>query len=353
MAKLIEKKITLGRDQNGKLVRKSIYGKKKSEIEKKVFAARQEWLLTAPKIEGDKICMLTFARRWRASEKAHAASNTKAMYDNVIEKHLAPELEDLFFDEIEQADLQRIIDRNFQKYETCNKIRLTLRQIYAAAADAGIAINPTVNTKRLVIPPKPRNEKRALTEEEKQAVLSADLGDKQRAFVYTLYYTGLRREEVLALESADLDFKTNQLHVSKAVVFERNDAVVSRTKNTYSIRSVPIPDVAVPFLKQYAAGKRLLFPMATDPARVMTLSSFAKFWYGIQRALARKAPTAIKLTPHIFRHNYATMLYYSDISMKKAAQLMGHKDTTMIMNIYAHLDEEKENAVEKINAVFK
>lgn len=45
------------------------------------------------------------------------------------------------------------------------------------------------------------------------------------------------------------------------------------------------------------------------------------------------------LTAHIFRHNYATMLYYSGISMKKAAQLMGHSDTKIIMEVYAHLDD--------------
>ena len=44
------------------------------------------------------------------------------------------------------------------------------------------------------------------------------------------------------------------------------------------------------------------------------------------------------------------MLYYSGISLKKAAQLMGHSNTKMIMEVYSHLDDEKENAAEKINA---
>lgn len=59
------------------------------------------------------------------------------------------------------------------------------------------------------------------------------------------------------------------------------------------------------------------------------------------------------LTAHIFRHNYATMLYYSGISIKKAAALMGHTDTKMIMQVYAHLDDEKEQTSEKINACIK
>ena len=59
----------------------------------------------------------------------------------------------------------------------------------------------------------------------------------------------------------------------------------------------------------------------------------------------------IGFTAYTFRHNYATQLYYSNITIKQAAKYMGHCDTKMIMQVYAHLDEVKENAVQKINSV--
>ena len=55
------------------------------------------------------------------------------------------------------------------------------------------------------------------------------------------------------------------------------------------------------------------------------------------------------LTAHIFRHNYCTMLYYSGITPKKAVDLMGHSDVKMIMEVYAHLDEEKEAVQSKLD----
>ncbi len=55
------------------------------------------------------------------------------------------------------------------------------------------------------------------------------------------------------------------------------------------------------------------------------------------------------LTAHIFRHNYCTMLYYSGISQKKAVELMRHSDLKMIMEVYAHLDEQKETVKEKLD----
>ena len=101
----------------------------------------------------------TFARRWLATEKAHVAINTRAMYENVIEKHLNPDIGSLYFSEITQADLQGILDDNFEKAETCVKILLTLRQIYSAARDAEIFIPHGVNIKKLIAPKKVKNEK--------------------------------------------------------------------------------------------------------------------------------------------------------------------------------------------------
>ena len=42
--KTIEKKITLGRDAEGKLIRRNVRGKTKAEVEKKAFEMRQKWL---------------------------------------------------------------------------------------------------------------------------------------------------------------------------------------------------------------------------------------------------------------------------------------------------------------------
>jgi len=348
--KRLEKKITLGRDENGKLVRRSIYATTKAELEKKTFAAKQAYLQQNARPCND-FAFGAFARRWLASEKAHAAINTRAMYNNVIEKHLLPEIGDLYFSEITQADLQRILDDNFHKAETCAKILLTLRQIYSAAADAEIDVRRGVNIKKLIAPKKEKTEKRALTPAEKEAIFAADLDERQRVFVLLLYYCGLRREECLALDVAAIDYKRRVVNVRQALVFDGNAPKIERTKNSYSIRAVNIPAPFLPVLRDYTRDKcGLLFSMPNgDP---ITKSSFRCFWRNIQSALIAETPDAETLTPHIFRHNYATMLYYSDISPKKAAELMGHADTTMINRIYAHLDEMKENAAEKLDKIF-
>jgi len=44
------------------------------------------------------------------------------------------------------------------------------------------------------------------------------------------------------------------------------------------------------------------------------------------------------LTPHYFRHNYASILYRSGVDVLTAQRFLGHTDPTTTMRIYTHLE---------------
>ena len=344
-----EKKITLGRDASGTPIRKSITGRTMSELNDRIESAKQEWARMHDVTDG--VLFSTYARKWLTSAKAVRSLNTRLMYQNAIEKHIIPEIGDYYFSEITLSDLQTIINNRSDKYETCNKIKLTLKQIYGAAADDGIKVDFKVS--KLALPPKKQSEKRALTAAEKEALFKAPLPPIQRLYVLMLYYTGLRREEALALTVGDIDTVKNVVCVRRTVIFDGNRPVIKDSaKTSASRRDVPIPAAFRNELYSYMQDKRILFPMSTRPNEYMSLSSYVKFWNGIIRALVPFAESAKDLTAHIFRHNYATILYYSGISPKMAAKLMGHSNTQMIMQIYAHLDDEQEKTSDKLDAAF-
>ena len=349
---LYEKKITLGRDPDGKIVRRSIYAKTKGELEKKAFDAKQEFLLNSARPSND-MSFATFARNWIKTEKGSRSTATQYMYNFTLEHYLIPEIGDLFFTEIQQADLYELMQKHCKKYETSNKIRLTLKQVIASAEEEGIVAPGKLKPQKLPLPLKPPSKKRALTEEEKQAILTADLDDKERAFVYTLYYTGMRKEEALALVPEAFDLKNRTVTVSQVRIRDGYSARVEKTaKNHYSIRTIPLPAPYVATLTHYKADAGAFLFGMDKSNELMTESSFWRFWQGIIKKLSAVCPTCSDLTPHLFRHNYATMLYYSNISLKMAARLMGHANTSMIMKVYAHLDEQKENTAQKLDAVF-
>lgn len=88
----------------------------------------------------------------------------------------------------------------------------------------------------------------------------------------------------------------------------------------------------------------------------MTSSAYAKMWQSIVRKINYTAggtdafPVVTGLTAHIFRHNYCTNLCYQvpAISIKKIAQLMGDTEK-MVLNVYNHIMEEKEDAAKVVN----
>lgn len=349
-----EKRLSIGNDPvTGKRIRKAIRAKSIAELDRLVFEFKQEMKMKAS-VPDDDITFKSYSRRWMESKQCKSV-NTKAMYQLLLDKHILPEIGDLYFTEISRQDLQDIFNKNFEHANTCNKIRLTLRQIYEAAADEGLP-NTNVNFKRMSLPKQKKViAKRACTAEEKAAVQIVQLPDMEKAFLYVIYYTGLRREEALALRPDDFDFQAGTVSVNKVVVFDGNKTIVNydMAKNEYSIRSVPLPPQCISFLKSYVSGREGFLFRNEGSELPYSRTAYQKFFRRIKNGLLPLAPTAEDLTAHIFRHNYATTLYYSGISPKMAAKLMGHKDTTMIMKTYAHLDEQKENVSDKLAKAFE
>lgn len=353
---MLEKKITLGRDKDGKLIRKSIYGKTKAEIEKKVFKAKQEWLEKNARTVDESITFMAFTRRWFATEKAHKSEYTKNTYRNIIEKYLTPEFEGLYFHEIALTDFQNLINDNWQKPAICQQIKGIIQQIYDSADDAEIISGKMPNFKKLSLPPRKNEEKRALSEEEKEALFKADFDDREKALITILYYTGMRREEALALKPSCFDFKNKTVTIRQTINFVTSNQtiIVDKAKNIYSLRTIYLPDVCLSFLKKYVSScKGYLFPNQSGENDLITMSQFLTLWRRIRIKLSKICPSAMELHPHLFRHNYATMLYYSNMSLKMAAKLLGHSDTTMLNKVYAHLDEKKELTTLKLNSVFQ
>lgn len=58
---------------------------------------------------------------------------------------------------------------------------------------------------------------------------------------------------------------------------------------------------------------------------------------------------ATDLTPYVFRHNYATMLYYAGVDLKEAQRLLGHSSIKITLEVYTHLASEKNSLKEKIS----
>ncbi|MEG0564928.1 MAG: site-specific integrase, partial [Hungatella sp.] len=223
-------------------------------------------------------------------------------------------------------------------YIKFNYILGDIRAVLRYGIDDGALVRDvTANIKRLKYEPKP---KRALTNEERQLIENAELTDKERAFVSLLLYTGTRRNECLALTREDIDLEKRTIRINKTLVPSNKavDAVQSMTKTEAGNRILPISAPLLPILEEYCKDFRGHLFLTPSGCYYRT-NLFQRFWRGILskiKAANDNRPIADDITPHIFRHTYASDLYKAGYDIKAAQYLLGHTDIATTLDTYTH-----------------
>lgn len=302
---------------------------------------------------------LAYSRMWKTLYKSQRQNNTKAMYENIIEKHFAI-LGDMKLQDIDRIHLQMLINHADGKPRTQQQILMTFKQVLeSATADCLFSANVMENIFRNTNPIKySAKEKRPLTECEKNAVFKADFNESDKIFVYVIYGCGIRRGEALALTIFDINIRKKELTINKSHEFIGNAPFKKEPKTKNGCRTIPIPDKVFPAIAEYiknliAKNKLYLFTMHNG--KPLTKSSYDKMWTRIKKAMQDVSEEEIQgLTAHVFRHNYCTNLCYQipTISIKKIAQLLGDTEK-MVLEVYNHIILEKEDAAAAISAAIE
>ena len=301
------------------------------------------------------IPFVEYSRRWRDVYKAQRSNATKAMYNNIIEKHFAY-IEHVKLQDIDRMHLQILLNNADGKRKTQQQIVLTFKQVLkSAVADrlfpANVMEDIFQNTESVKYESK---EKRTLTSVEKKAIFQADFQEQDKIFVYLIYGCGLRREEALALTIFDFNLSRREVTINKAHDLSGGTPVQKEPKTSNGYRTIPIPDKIFHSVSAYisslkSGGHTYLFTMRDW--KPMTKSSYDKMWRRVVKEIERvSGEPAAGLTAHVFRHNYCTNLCYQipQISIKKIAQLMGDTEA-VVLRVYNHIILEKEDAATAVN----
>ena len=305
----------------------SIRSKKSSaDLEKKRIAF-EESVRDRTNIRQSDISFMAYTREWKRVYKDGRAHNTREMYENVIEKHLIA-LDGVKLQDIGRIHLQMVLNNASGKDRTCQQISMTFFQILkSAVADNLFSANvyETIRNNTDSIKYKP-NEKRPLTEYEKEALFTAEYKyASDQVFAYLLYGCGLRREECIALTVFDFNLSDQSVSVNRAHEFVKGKPQQKDPKTCNGFRTLPIPEKILPVVRAYveslkASGKTYLF--ATQRGEPATLSCYRRMWERIKKKKKKSTNEPITgLTAHVFRHNYCTMLCYQipKISIKRIA----------------------------------
>ena len=241
---------------------------------------------------------------------------------------------------VRQGDIQELINEYCKQPRTVQMLKRTCQRIFNFGVDNDvIAKNPC---RGLILPKYEKPEKRALTKEELKRISEAPFTDEERLLVSILLFTGIRRGEALALRKENIDYARRRLKIDHNLAFNGNVGQLTTPKTKTSVRTILMPTALLELLSNYDYDD-FLFSRNGKP---FTMSAFRRMW----ESICKKAD--IEVTPHTFRHNYASRLYLSGVDMKEAQRLLGHSSINVTMDIYTHLSEEYSNEVfEKIETL--
>ncbi len=158
--------------------------------------------------------------------------------------------------------------------------------------------------------------------------LSKPLGERNRAIIETLYSCGLRVSELTHLKISDLFFEEGFLKV---------------TGKGDKQRFVPIGVNTQKFINLYRQHWRSLIEIAAEHKDTLFLNQRGKqltraMIFTIVKKLAEKAGIQKSISPHTFRHSFATHLLENGADLRAIQMMMGHESITTT-EIYMHLDK--------------
>jgi site-specific recombinase XerD len=193
--------------------------------------------------------------------------------------------------------------------------------------------NPTSN---LSAPKKPKSLPKFLTTEEIEKILSGTkietpAGYRNRTILELLWATGMRVSELSGLNFGDLNLENNEITVFGKGAKERIVLVSDRAKN---------------YLQRYIESARPLIAKGFDIGEPTdkTPVFINKTGYRLQNKTIRNVINEVvesielpkHVTPHMFRHSFATRLIENGADLRIVQELLGHASISNTQ-IYTHI----------------
>ena len=173
--------------------------------------------------------------------------------------------------------------------------------------------------------------------------LSTPEGVRNKAIVETLYSCGLRVSELVNLRRSCLYFEVGYIRI-----IGKGDKE----------RLVPIGSSAIKYIKIYLENIRVHMPVIAGNEDVVFLNRRGRkltrvMIFTIIKNLAKKAAITKNISPHTFRHSFATHLVEGGADLRAVQEMLGHESITTT-EIYTHLDREYlRDTLQQFHPAFK
>lgn len=151
------------------------------------------------------------------------------------------------------------------------------------------------------------------------------------AVVEMLFATGMRISEVCNLQANSFDMKSGVLYIMGKGARERylqvgNDKVMEQLRMYREVFQTDIEQHGYFFVNRYGR------PLSAQAARQMI------------HKYTNAVTCGLNVTPHMFRHSFATYLLEEDVDIRYIQKMLGHSSITTTQ-IYTYVAVEKEREI--------
>ena len=319
--------------------------------------------------------METFAKSGR---KATTCTNYKSYYNTYIKNTIGKKQ----IAKITKADCQRIINEMVQdgkKHSTMSNLKSCLNIVFECALDDDIIIkNPAKN---LQVPQTESKKRTAIEQQQIDLFMSYVKNSERYSYSYpafvVLFNLGMRIGEMAALTWDDVNFKENTITINKTVNRYRKadygfTMAVASPKSKTSIRSVTMNSVVrktLLKLKMQGVPPAVKLPYVDDSGNIrgqisgfLFVNTSGNVWNEpgfrelIKRIVERHNKDAEEnhtekienFCPHMVRHTYTSLAYSAGADVKIVSQNLGHASTSVTLDTYTHLTEDKKKEQEAV-----
>ncbi|MFH1768671.1 MAG: site-specific tyrosine recombinase/integron integrase [Candidatus Omnitrophota bacterium] len=217
--------------------------------------------------------------------------------------------------------LGRLAVKNLKKRTVSRKIS-TLKSFFKfLMRENVIKNNPAVS---LIYPKMDKNLPHFLTEQEVGAILGMDSGRdlfnlRDKAIIEFLYSSGARVSEMVSVKSEDIDLI---------------GGIVKVKGKGRKERLLPLGEPALVTIKDYIDKRKDACPYLFINRRARRITD-----RGVRNIINKyigKVSLSLKVSPHTFRHSFATHLLNRGADLRSVQELLGHSSIATTQ-IYTHL----------------
>ena len=342
-----EMRITDGYRDDGRLKTISFYGRTQGEVKKKVDEFRKK------KLSGiDLSKSYTFAG-WADiwfENHTQVSATTREGYKYTL-RHLKNEFGRMMLEDIRAMHIEQFLKKLRAQGKADSAIgqcRGMLFQIMnKAEANDLVHKNPVryAEKMRSFNPPKARE---AFMGDEVKLLMAKLPQDKMGLSIRLMLGTGMRAQEMLALEPRHISADGSVITIEQAVVRIKGGVAIGPPKSRDSYRQIPVP----PKL-QYCAirlrdtDRKFIWEVGVKD-QPCNPSHFAKKF---KEAIATVEGVRV-LTPHSCRHTYVSQLQGLGVDMETIKSIVGHAEIDMTQH-YLHVQEPiRKAAVTRFSDMF-